>query len=115
MPSGDSPQKAEAYYRFLQSHHETNGAVATWRVNWDSLGWEWGFVLIMTVLLVLWAMQYRSTHRRRSGMYPVDRWGGYTSESAKPGATMFFVVSTAIFVAIDIAIVVGHLVWGQTF
>ena len=29
MPSGDSPQKALAYYHYLQAHHETNGPVQT--------------------------------------------------------------------------------------
>ena len=115
MPSGDSPQKALAYYHYLQAHHETNGQVKTWHVDWNSLGWEWGFVAAWTIGLVLWVVQYRSTHRRRDSLYPVDRWAGYTAESAKPGATMFFVATTALFLGIDIAIVVGHLVWGQTF
>jgi hypothetical protein len=114
MPTGDTPEKAQSYYRFLQSHHETNGEVKSWHVLWDSLGWEWGFAAALIVGFVLWIVQYRSTHRR-AGLYPVDRWAGYTAESARPGATMYFVFATALFLGISIAIVVGHLVWGQTF
>jgi hypothetical protein len=114
MPSGDTPLKANEYYHYLNAHHQTNGRVETWLVDWRSLAWMYGFLVAMVVLLILWVIHYRST-RRRAGLYPVDQWAGYTTESARPGATKFFVVSTAVWVGIGIAIIVGHIVWGQTF
>ena len=37
MPTGDTPEKVEEYYRYLQGHHETDHPVATWHVDWFSL------------------------------------------------------------------------------
>jgi hypothetical protein len=113
VPSGESPTHAEQYIKYLQAHHETDGRVATWHVDWLSLAWLWGFVIAMTFALLLWVRQYRTT-RQRPGIYPIDRWGGYTSELAGP-AGLFFVVLTIFLTAFAVAMIVGHLVWGQKF
>ena len=113
MPRGDSPSTAEKYYLYLQGHHESDGRVATWHVDWLSLAWLWGFLIVMVVALLLWVKQYRTT-RQRTGIYPVDRFGGWTSEAAGP-ATVFFLVFTAFIVAFGVAIIVGHIVYGQKF
>jgi len=113
MPRGDSPSTAEKYYLYLQGHHESDGRVATWHVDWLSLAWFWGFMIAMSVALILWLLQYRTT-RQRPGIYPVDRFGGYTTELAGP-ATRFFVVLATFLAAFAVAIIVGHLIWGQKF
>ena len=113
LPSGDSPQKARAFYEYLQGHHETESRVATWHVDWTSLAWMWGFVFVLVFALLLWVAQYRTT-RQRSGLYPVDRFGGWTSEAAGP-ATIFFLLFTSVIVAFAVAIIVGHIVYGQKF
>ncbi len=113
MPSGDSPEKVKEYYLYLQAHHQTDGRVATWTVDWVSLAWLWGFVVVLALSLVWWVWQYRTT-RQRLGIYPADRWGGYTSEMAGP-ATIFFLVLTAVITAFAVVLIVGHIVWGQKF
>jgi hypothetical protein len=114
MPSGDSPDKAQAYYHYLQSQQlEPHGRVATWHVDWTSLAWMWGFVIVLAVILVLWIWQYRST-RQVPGISPLDSWGGYTTEAAGP-ATLFFFILTAVVVAFGAEMVIGHLVSGQLF
>ena len=92
MPSGDSPQKVRDYYLYLQGHHQTEGKIATWHVDWMSLAWLWGFVIVLALALLLWIWQYRTT-RQRTGIYPVDRFGGYTSELAGPAT---FLASAAL-------------------
>jgi hypothetical protein len=114
MPSGDSREKVNEYYLYLQGHHQTDGRVATWHVDWLSLAWLWGFLAVMAVALFLWVSQYRTTRHRAAGIYPVDRWGGYTSELARP-ATRFFLLLTAMLTAFALTILVGHLIWGQKF
>ena len=84
MPSGDTPDDARDFYLYLQGHHESQGRVETWHVDWLSLAWLWGFVIVLSVVLLLWVRQYRST-RQRAGIYPLDRFGGWTSETAGPG------------------------------
>ena len=113
MPTGDSPQKVEEYYKYLQGHHESEGRVATWHVDWMSLAWLWGFAAVLIVVLLLWVKQYRTT-RQRTGIYPVDSFGGWTTEAARP-ATGFFLLFTAVVVGFAVALIVGHLVWGQKF
>ena len=113
MPSGDSPQKVRDYYLYLQGHHQTEGKIATWHVDWMSLAWLWGFVLVLAVVLVWWIWQYRTT-RQRTGIYPVDSFGGFTTELAGP-ATLFFLLLTVILTAFAVALIVGHIVWGQKF
>ena len=113
MPSGDSPQEVKEFYTYLQGHHETDNRVATWSVDWVSLAWLWGFVIVLVLALIFWVWQYRTT-RQRTGIYPVDSFGGYTSELAGP-ATLFFVLLTIVLTAFAVALIVGHLVWGQKF
>jgi hypothetical protein len=113
MPTGDSPQKVRDYYLYLQSHHQTEGKVATWHVDWMSLAWLWGFVIVLALVLIWWIWQYRTT-RQRSGIYPVDSFGGFTTELAGP-ATLFFALLTLVLTAFAVALIVGHIVWGQKF
>jgi hypothetical protein len=113
MPTGDSPQKVEEYYLYLQGHHETDHTVATWHVDWMSLAWMWGFVVVLSLAIILWVWQYRTT-RHRAGLYPVDDFGGFTTEMAGP-ATRFFLLLTVVLTGFAVALIVGHLVWGQKF
>ena len=113
MPSGDSPQKVKEYYLYLQGHHQTDGRVATWHVDWLSLAWLWGFMIVLALTLLWWIGQYRTT-RQLTGIYPVDRWGGYTSELGRP-ATRFFLLFSVIVTAFAVVLIVGHIVWGQKF
>jgi hypothetical protein len=113
MPSGDSPQKAQAYYDYLNSHHIIDGRVETWHVDWLSIAWLWGFLAALVLTLLFWVRQYRTT-RQRTGLYPIDRFGGWTSEAAGP-ATLFFLLLTAGLTAFAVVLVVGHIIWGQTF
>jgi hypothetical protein len=113
MPTGRSPEVAQDYYRYLQGHQETTGRVQTWHVDWFSLAWLWGFVIALTVVTLLWIWQYRTT-RQAAGVYPVDKFGGYTTELAGP-ATRFFLLFTAMLTAFAVALIVGHLIWGQKF
>ena len=55
----------------------------TWHVQWIQLAWLWGFVIALVLVLLLWIWQYRST-RQKAGPYPVDSFGGYTTELAGP-------------------------------
>jgi hypothetical protein len=111
MPSGDSPKTVESYYQYLQSHHQTDGRVDTWHVDWLSLAWLWGFVVVLALVLLWWVWQYRSTRQK---IYPVDEFGGYTTELAGP-ASRFFILLSVVIVAFAVALIVGHLVWGQKF
>jgi hypothetical protein len=111
MPSGDTPDTAQAYYRYLQAHQQTMQGAATWHVHWIDLAWLWGFVIALSLTLLLWVWQYRSTRQK---LYPVDSFGGYTTELAGP-STRFFLLFSAISVGWAVALIVGHLVWGQKF
>ena len=113
FPKGDTPQKAQDFYEYLQAHHETENRVATWHVDWMSLAWMWGFVVVLVLVLLLWVKQYRTT-RQRTGIYPVDSFGGWTTEAAGP-ATFFFIVFTVVIVAFAVVLIVGHIVYGQKF
>jgi hypothetical protein len=113
MPSGDSPQKVDAYYHYLQAHQETMHAPATWHVRWLDLGWLWGFVIVLALVTLAWVWQYRST-RQKAGIYEPDSFGGYTTELAGP-ATFFFLLLTVLLTGFAVVLVVGHLVWGQKF
>ena len=85
----------------------------TWHVNWLSLAWMWGFVAALSLILILWIWQYRTT-RQKTRIYAVDSWSGFTSELAGP-ATLFFLIFVAILTGFAVALIVGHLVNGQTF
>jgi hypothetical protein len=113
MPKGDSPQKVDAYYKYLQGHQETLTRPATWHVHWIDLAWLWGFVVAMVVVILWWIWQYRTT-RQRTGIYPVDSFGGYTTELAGP-STLFFLLLTLILAGWAVVLIVGHIVWGQKF
>ena len=113
MPTGDSPGTAQQYYDYLLAHHQNDGRVETWTVDWVSLAWMWGFVAALTLIAFFWVVQYRTT-LKRGGLYPVDRWGTYVTEIARP-ASLFFIalsVGLTLFAAVLIA---GHLIWGQLF
>ncbi len=112
MPRGDSPAKAHQYYEYLQSHQQTWQVPATWHVKWLDLAWLWGFLVALGLIILWWLWQYRSTRQR--GIYPTDQFGGYTSEAAGP-ATRFFLLFTVVITGWAIALIVGHLVWGQKF
>jgi hypothetical protein len=114
MPRGDSPQKAQQYYHYLQSHQlAPHGRVATWHVDWTSLGWMWGFVVVLVLLTLIWVRQYRST-RQAGGLFPVDTWGGHTTELAGPATVAFFFI-TIVVIAFGAEFVIGHLINGQLF
>ena len=113
MPSGDSPQHAREYYHYLQGHQETLHVPKTWEVDWLSLAWLWGFAIALSVVVLLWVWQYRST-RQKANIYPVDSFGGYTTELAGP-ATAFFLLLTVGLTAFAVVVIVGHIVWGQRF
>ena len=115
MPGGDynSPHKAQQYYSYLQGHQQTTQEPATWHVRWLDLAWMWGFVIVLALIIVWWIWQNRTT-RQKTGIYPVDSFGGFTTELAGP-ATLFFLLLTAIIAGWAIVLIVGHLVWGQKF
>jgi hypothetical protein len=113
FPKGDTPEQVRQFYLYLQGHQETTHRVATWHVDWLSLAWLWGFVIVLVAVLVLWVLQYRTT-RQRTGIYPVDSFGGWTTEGAGP-ATLFFVLFTVLIVAFAAVLIIGHIVWGQKF
>ena len=70
-------------------------------------------MIALVVVILVWVWQYRST-RQKTGPYPVDSFGGYTTELAGP-ATLFFLLLTVVLVGFAVALIVGHLVWGQKF
>ena len=111
MPNGDSPTKVRDFYLYLQGHQETMQQPATWHVRWLDLAWLWGFVIALALVLLGWLWQYRTTRQR---IYPVDTFGGYTTELAGP-ATLFFIVLSVLLAAFAVVLVVGHLIWGQKF
>jgi polyferredoxin len=113
IPSGDSPSKAQQYYHYLQGHQETMQRADTWHVHWLDLAWLWGFVIVLVLAILLWIWQNRTT-RQRAGIYPVDSFGGFTTELAGP-ATFFFILLTLVLTGWAVVIIVGHIVWGQKF
>jgi hypothetical protein len=113
MPSGSSPEKAEQFYRYLQGHQLTMQKADTWHVRWLDLAWLWGFMIVLSLAIIFWVWQYRST-RQKTGIYPVDSFGGYTTEMAGP-ATLFFILLTVVLVGFAVVLIVGHIVWGQKF
>jgi hypothetical protein len=114
MPRGDSPEKVQEYYQYLQSHQlEPHGRTQTWHVDWTSLGWMWGFLIVLAVLLGVWVRDYRSTHPQ-TGIAPLDRFGGYTTEAASRVPFAFWII-TLVIVAFGAEFVIGHLISGQLF
>src|SRR2546427_12861557 len=88
MPTGDTPQKVQEFYLYLNGHQETTRPVQPWHVDWMSVAWLWGFVLSLIVVLLLWVRQYRTTRQRR-GSYPVDRFGGGAAGGAGPATGLW--------------------------
>jgi hypothetical protein len=114
MPSGESPQHALQYYHYQQSQQLVpHGRDATWHVDGTALAWMWGFIVVLVVLLWAWVTSYRST-RHKGGIFPVDTWGGFTSEQAGPATRFFFIVVLPI-VVLGTVMVVTHLIYGQKF
>ena len=114
MPKGDSRPVVDRYYHYLQSQQlEPHGRTETWHVDWTSLRWLWGFVIVLIVLTLVWVRDYRSTHPQ-TGIAPLDRWSGYTTEAAAR-VPFFFWVVTVVVVAFGAEFVIGHLVNGQLF
>jgi heme/copper-type cytochrome/quinol oxidase subunit 2 len=112
MPTGDSPQTAEQYYLYLQGHQlEPHGRVETWHIDWTSLAWLWGFVLIVILILFVWIRDYRS---HREPLSPLDRWGGYATEASSRVPLSMWIIG-AIVVALGAVLVIGHLISGQKF
>ena len=111
MPSGDSPGKARDFYLYLQGHQETMQQPATWHVRWLDLAWLWGFMIVLSLVLLGWLWQYRTTRQR---IYPVDTFGGYTTELAGP-VTAFFLFLSVVLVVFAVVLVAGHIIWGQKF
>jgi hypothetical protein len=69
--------------------------------------------VVFAIVFAFWIRDYRSTHPR-TGIAPLDRWGGYTTEAAGRVPIFFWVITLAI-VAFGAEFVVGHLVNGQLF
>jgi hypothetical protein len=44
----------------------------------------------------------------------VDTFGGFTTELARP-TTRFFILLSVVIVGWAVALIVGHLVWGQKY
>jgi len=114
MPTGDSLDKVNAYYHYLQAHQlEPHGRTETWHVDWTALAWMWGFVVVLAVIFAVWIRDYRSSHPP-TGIAPLDRFGGYTTEAATPVPFAFWIV-TIVVVAFGATFVIGHLINGQLF
>jgi hypothetical protein len=114
MPRGDSVAKVQQYYDYLQSRQLTpHGRTETWHVDWVSLGWMWGFVIVLTLIFVVWVRDYRSSHPQ-IGISPLDRWGGYTTEAGARVPFSFWIF-TLVIVAFGAEFVIGHLINGQLF
>jgi hypothetical protein len=114
MPKGDSLQKVHDYYQYLQGHQlAPHGRTETWHIDWSAVAWVWGFVVAIAVFLILWIRDYRSTHPQ-TGISPLDRWSGYTTE-AGARVPFFFWVVTVVIVVFGAEFVLGHLISGQVF
>jgi len=114
MPTGDSPQTVHDYYLYLQGRQLTpHGRTETWHVDWTSLAWLWAFVIVLSLIIVAWVRDYRSSHPQ-TGISPLDRWGAYTTEAAGR-VPIFFWVVTVFVVAFGAEFVIGHLISGQLF
>ena len=114
MPRGDSVQTVQEYYHYLQARQlSPHGRTETWHVDWASLAWLWGFVLVICLVAVVWIRDYRSTHPQ-TGISPLDSWAGYTTEAAGRVPMFFWLIALAV-VAFGAEFVIGHLVSGQMF
>ena len=115
MPKGDSLQKVNEYYHYLQAHQLTpHGRTETWHVDWTALAWLWGFVVVLSIVLLLSGSATTAARTRRRASAPLDRFGGYTTEAAGR-VPFFFWVVTLVIVAFGAEFVIGHLISGQLF
>jgi hypothetical protein len=113
MPRGDSVQTVQEYYHYLQARQlSPHGRTETWHVDWVSLGWLWGFVIVLSLILLVWVRGYRSS--RPPGISPLDRWGGYATEAAGQVRWVFWTFTIAVG-AFGAEFVIGHLISGQLF
>jgi hypothetical protein len=110
--SGGMPSQPDAYYDYLQAHHQSDHTLTTWSVDWLSLAWLWGFVIVLSVLTLLWVQQYRQSRQRE--VYEIDTWSGYATEIARP-ASRFFIIFSVFVTAFAVVLIAGHLIWGQKF
>jgi hypothetical protein len=106
------PSQPDAYYQYLIAHHQADHPVKTWGVDWTSLAWMWGFVIVLVALTFLWIKQYRTS--RQTSLYDIDTWSGYATELARP-ASLFFIILSAVVTLFAVALIAGHLIWGQKF
>src|SRR6266511_4384675 len=96
MPRGDSVQHVNDYYQYLQARQlSPHGRTETWHVDWIALRWLWGFVIVLAIILLVWVMDYRSA-RLKTGLSPLDRFGGYTTEAAGRVPFSFWVFTIAV-------------------
>ena len=117
MPSGDSPEEVAAVLPLPAGPPvETDTAQSqTWHVDWLSLAWLWGFVIVLSSCCSSgWIRQYRTTRAAARASSPWTRLGGYTTE-ARRARVPFFFLFTAVVVVFAIVLIVGHLVYGQMF
>src|SRR6266536_1750937 len=105
MPGGDTPDKARQYYLYLQGHQLTMQRADTWHVRWLDLAWLWGFAIVLSLAIVWWVWQYRTTRQK---IYPADSFGGYTTELAGP-STLFFILIVLVLAGWAVVLIVGHL------
>ena len=114
MPSGDTPQQARSSTTpTCRPPPDRRTAVRRGTSTGSRSPGSGASSLVLALIAALWIWQYRTT-RQRTGIYPVDRWGGYTSELAGP-ATLFFLLFTRSSSAFAVVLIVGHLIWGQKF
>ncbi len=57
----------------------------TWHVHWVELAWLWGFVIVLALVHAAGGSGSTASTRQRTGIYPVDSFGGYTTRAGRPG------------------------------
>jgi hypothetical protein len=114
MPRGDSVQTVNDYYQYLQARQLTpHGRTETWHIDWVSLRWFWGFVIVLALILLVWIRDYRSSWVK-TGISELDRFGGYATEAAGRVPLSFWVF-TILVAGFGAEFVIGHLISGQLF
>ena len=113
MPSGDSPAKAQAYYHYLNAHQLTMQRPATWEVRWLDLAWLWGFVIVLSLVLLLLGLAV-PLDPAEGGHLPGGQLRRLHDGARRPG-DVFFLLLTVIVTAFAVVLIVGHIVWGQKF
>ena len=112
MPSGESPQHA-AFYDYLQAHQQTMYKPDTWHVAGSTLRGCGASSIVLCAVLIWWVWQYRST--RQAGRHLRGGHVGRIHDGAGAGRRRFFFLLTVVVVGWAVALIVGHLVWGQKF